>query len=143
MRVLCLLPICLVLGCSHQLGISNTGLVWQSTLMDIRIGYKLGVAGDVQLEQGKDAISPRAAEMLEEVVPALVEAAVKAALASAGISAAGSLLDQCDISSIFDKATDDEAVVDEKTVEPEKAKKPGPRRTPEEKEKNRDERSNR
>jgi len=89
------LVLCSSLGCTHQMAISNTGFVWQSTLADIRIGYKLGVAGDAQLEQGKDAISRQAAEMIEEVLPELVEAAVKAALASAGVGAVGSLLDAC------------------------------------------------
>ena len=143
MERLALLLVCFCLSCSHQMGISNKGFVWQAHLANMRIGYKLVTAGDVQVEQGSEAISPRAAEMLEEIIPALVEAAVKAALASAGISAAGSLLDQCDISTIFDGVSDDETVVDPEKVEPEKAKKPGPRRTPEEKEANRDERSNR
>ena len=140
---ICMLSLILAssLGCSHQMGISNKGFVWQAHLANMRVGYKLVTAGDAQVEQGSEAISPRAAEMLEEIIPALVEAAVKAALASAGISAAGSLLDQCDISTIFDGVSDDEPVVDEETVESEPSKKPGPRRTPEEKEANRAERN--
>ena len=130
------LILALSLGCTHQMAVSNKGFVWQSTLMDIRIGYKLGAAGDVQLEQGKEAISPAAAEMMEEVIPALVEAAVKAALTSTGLSVGGDLLEKCDISDIFDKAQDDEdeTVVDPEAMEPKPEKR---RRTPEEKAANR------
>jgi hypothetical protein len=127
------------------MGISNKGFVWQSTLMDIRIGYKLGAAGDVQLEQGKEAMSPAVAEALEAIIPQLVEAAVKAALASAGIGAVGDLIDSDTVSDLFGDDDDDDENDEHESDSgsSESKKKPGPRRTPEEKEANRAERSNR
>jgi hypothetical protein len=135
------LVLCTSLGCSHQMAVSNTGFVWQSTLMDLRIGYKLGVADNVQLEQGKEAMSTQAAEMLEEILPEIVEAAVRAALVGAGVGAAGSLIEACPVP-LRDLlgGGDAEAVVDPEATEPEAAEKPGRRRTPEEKAANRAER---
>jgi len=90
MRVLALLLVPL-LGCSLQMGITSKGAAFQGTLADVRVGWKLGEAGDVHLEQSKEPIS----EDFAEVLPELVQEAVRVGLACAGLGAAASLVDAC------------------------------------------------
>jgi hypothetical protein len=91
-RLLLALVLLSNLGCTTSVGISNQGFCGHMTAFDIRIGLKYCSAGDVEVEQSKEAMSKQTAEMLEEIIPQLVEAAVKAALASAGIGAIGDII---------------------------------------------------
>ena len=93
------LAICLSLilcSCATQVAMDAWGLKLAvgTTLADIRISEKLAtVDGDgVQISSDKDAMSRELAETLQIVLPELVEAAVKAAIASAGIGAVGDIL---------------------------------------------------
>ena len=86
-RLLPALVLCTSFDCSHQMAISNKGFAWQAHLLNLRIGYKLVTAAGVQVEQGSEAMS----EQMAEVLPVIVEKAVKAALICAGIGAAGQL----------------------------------------------------
>ena len=94
------LAICLSLilcSCATQVAMDAWGLKLAvgTTLADIRISEKLAtVDGDgVQISSDKDAMSRELAETLQIVLPELVEAAVKAAIASAGIGAVGDLIE--------------------------------------------------
>ena len=139
-RLLPVLVLCSSLGCSTQGAISSQGFVWQGHLLNLRVGYKLTTAADVQAEQGSEAMSKQTAALLEEVLPDLVASAVKAALLSAGVGGVGSLLDACPapLRDIITDGVGEELGDHGPEAQPEKR-----RRTPEEKEANRAERSNR
>jgi hypothetical protein len=92
MRVICALLVLLLPGCAFQMAISNQGFAVLGTLADVRVGWKSSRAGDVEVEASKEQASEQFMEMVEETLPGVVDAAVKAALLSAGIGAAGALL---------------------------------------------------
>ena len=92
---LCLGLILSSLGCAYRAGCAADGCAIAGELMDVRIGAKYVQAGSVVLEKDSEAVSPQAAKMIEEVLPELVEAAVKAALACAGVPVAGMVAGEC------------------------------------------------
>jgi hypothetical protein len=68
-------------------------------VVDVRIGLTYCKAGDVEIEHSKEAASKQFMGMVEEVLPELIDSAVKAALASAGIGALGDILEGVDLNS--------------------------------------------
>ena len=90
MRFLLALILTSSLGCMSSWAITNTGFCAHLSAFDVRIGLKYCDAGDAELEVSKEAISKQAAEMLEEVLPELIESAVRAALLASGVGAIGS-----------------------------------------------------
>jgi hypothetical protein len=84
-------------GCAYRAGCAADGCGIAGELADVRIGAKYVKAGSVVLEKDSRAMSPAFAKALEEVLPAIVEQAVRAALACAGIGAVGAALESCDL----------------------------------------------
>ena len=89
---LCLLVLALsISGCAYQMATDAWGFKNSliATAFDPRISEKQATVDDdgVQTYADKHAMSKQFAEMLEEVLPGIVEQAVKAALASYGIGA--------------------------------------------------------
>ena len=91
------LVLCSSLGCKSGIAVSNKGFCAQWALVDVRIGLTYCNAGDVELTHDKEASSEQFMEMAEEVVPDMVNAAVRAALACAGIGVVGGTLGGCDL----------------------------------------------
>lgn len=86
------------LACSFAVGVASTGFCMQSTLLDLRIGAKWCEAGSVSLDHAKERASPEAIAAAEKVLPAMVDAAVAAALQCVGVGAGGKLVEEaCDI----------------------------------------------
>jgi hypothetical protein len=101
MRWLALLSIWMALpllgACKYGLAISGEGMCLQGALADVRIGLTYCSAGNpktngVELEHSKEASSKHFMGMIEETVPGMVDAGIKAYMASTGISALGSAL---------------------------------------------------
>jgi hypothetical protein len=92
MRLLVIALVALT-GCSLQMGITNRGAAFQGTLADVRVGWKVGEAGDVHLEQSKEPIS----EDFAEALPELVARAVQVGMTCAGLGSAAALVDACPI----------------------------------------------
>lgn len=92
------LGLVLITGCKYGLAISNQGFCLQGAAVDVRIGLTYCSAGDVELEHSKEASSEQFMKAAEEVLPQMIDAAVKAALACAGISAVGGLVEACSAS---------------------------------------------
>jgi hypothetical protein len=101
MRRACLILAVLVasssLGCAYRAGCAADGCAIAGELADVRIGGKYVTAGSVELEKTSDAASEQFMGMIEEVLPELVSAAVRAALACAGIATVGEVLGGCQI----------------------------------------------
>lgn len=79
-------------GCAYRAGCAADGCAIAGELADVRIGAKHVQAGGVVLDKDSQAMSPAFAEALEEVLPAIVEQAVRAALACAGVGAVGAVV---------------------------------------------------
>lgn len=93
--ICCILLI--IQGCSTQIAGDLWGakIALGSTIADPRISEKLATvdAEGVQVAADKHAMSKQFAEMIEEVLPVIVEQAVRAAIISVGIGAVGGALD--------------------------------------------------
>ena len=85
MRWLVILSLILLPSCAWRWAIAEDGMCIGGELLDIRIGMKTCDAGSVSTHKEGEAVSERGAELIEKSV----EAAVRAALACAGIGAAG------------------------------------------------------
>ena len=85
-----LLALTLTTSCAFQTAIGQQGFVILGTLGDLRVGWKSSRAGNVEVEASKEQASEHFMEMVEEVLPEIVEGAVRAALLCAGVGAVGS-----------------------------------------------------
>jgi hypothetical protein len=94
MRWACLLTLLLLPACKSTVAVSNQGMCASWSLADVRIGLTYCSAGSreggVEIEHSKEAASKHFMHAVETVLPEIVDTAVKAALISAGIGAAGS-----------------------------------------------------
>jgi hypothetical protein len=79
-------------ACRSTFAISNEGFCADMSIADIRISSSYCEAANVHTEKDKLAASERFLEMLEVVLPEIVDAAVKAALVAAGVGAAGGVV---------------------------------------------------